>query len=520
MQTVTHFHGRELPEPGYPAGYAWLIDHYGLRIPLPERLAAIAERHHPKSDARWAMMFPRQRPETTPAGHLQFAIRYEGIDLLVLHALTHAMSDDDLLPALGTTTGIYTRRLWFIWEWLTGRRVPIEDLGKVKYEPMLDPEAYVALRDGERSARHKIIDNLPGTPAFCPLVRRTPKLDALLDRNLADEARGIVARAPADLIARAASFLVLGDSKASYSIEGEQPGPQRTARWARVIAEAGGSDISVAEFERLQRIVIQDARFVRMGLRIEGGFIGRHERDTGLPLPEHISARHEDLRDLLEGLQALEQRGLRHGLDPIALAALLAFGFVYIHPFEDGNGRLHRYVIHHVLARAGFNPKGIVFPVSAAIERKIEGYASVLKQVSQPMLEFIEWKPTPRRNVEVLNETAHLYRYFDATAHAGFLAECVAETVHHDLPEAIAYLEAYDRFGAAVLPYLELPNQKLDLLYKFLEQNGGSLSKRAREREFKLLTPDEVELVERAYAMAFDGASVNVDTGECQIGRS
>ena len=35
-------------------------------------------------------------------------------------------------------------------------------------------------------------------------------------------------------------------------------------------------------------------------------------------------------------------------------AAAVAFGFVYIHPFEDGNGRLHRWRIHHVLARAGF----------------------------------------------------------------------------------------------------------------------------------------------------------------------
>jgi Fic family protein len=36
--------------------------------------------------------------------------------------------------------------------------------------------------------------------------------------------------------------------------------------------------------------------------------------------------------------------------------------FVYIHPFDDGNGRLHRYLIHHVLSRTRFTPAGLVLP--------------------------------------------------------------------------------------------------------------------------------------------------------------
>ena len=37
-------------------------------------------------------------------------------------------------------------------------------------------------------------------------------------------------------------------------------------------------------------------------------------------------------------------------LNPVIAAAVLAFGFVYIHPFVDGDGRIHRDLIHHVLA--------------------------------------------------------------------------------------------------------------------------------------------------------------------------
>jgi hypothetical protein len=31
--------------------------------------------------------------------------------------------------------------------------------------------------------------------------------------------------------------------------------------------------------------------------------------------------------------------------------ALLGFGFMFVHPFEDGNGRIHRFLIHHCLAK-------------------------------------------------------------------------------------------------------------------------------------------------------------------------
>ena len=40
---------------------------------------------------------------------------------------------------------------------------------------------------------------------------------------------------------------------------------------------------------------------------------------------------------------------------------------MFIHPFLDGNGRLHRYLIREELSVLGFTPKGIVLPVSAFI---------------------------------------------------------------------------------------------------------------------------------------------------------
>ena len=112
---------------------------------------------------------------------------------------------------------------------------------------------------------------------------------------------------------------------------------------------------------------------MKLGLRQDGGFVGEHDRESRMPLPDHISARHEDLPSLIDGMVAFDG-GAALSLDPVVAAAVLAFGFVYIHPFEDGNGRIHRYLIHHVLAQRGFNPAGVVFPVSAAILERIDDY--------------------------------------------------------------------------------------------------------------------------------------------------
>ena len=430
------------------------------------------------------------------------------MDLAVLHALFGVIEPDVVVAAIRTApSGAYMRRVWFLCEWLTGTRLALPDLGKVKAVGVLDPDQQVARTDGPVSARHRVRDNLPGTRDFCPLVRRTPAVDRWQAMRLPERARETIGRTHPDVLSRAAAFLLLSDSRASYRIEGEQPSPDRALRWGRAIARAGSVRLSLAELESLQRIVIGDDRFVRLGLRSGGGFVGEHDRETRAPLPDHISARAEDLGSLLDGLIAYDERAGTGTVDPVVAAASEAFGFVYAHPFEDGNGRIHRWLIHHVLAAGGFAPPGLSFPVSAVILRNIDRYRHVLESYSRPLLEQIRWRPTADGNVEVLNDTAPWYRYFDATAHAEFLYQCVETTIVDDLPREVAFLEAYDRFTAAVTGIVDMPARTLDLLHRFLYQNGGRLSKRARDHEFSALTEDEAARIEALHAECFAGAS-------------
>jgi Fic family protein len=478
---------------------------YGLALPLPLRLAAIAERHHPATTAAWLMLTPRHRPDSTLGAQLTFAIKWEGIDLSVLTQLFRLLAPDaiaDLVRA--TPTGAYARRIWFLYEWMTGGELDVPDAGKVRLVAAVDPTQQFALAGGEISTRHRVMNNLPGTPRFCPMVQRTPALIDAAAKELDARARARIGRVRPDLVARAAAFLLLNDSKSSFAIEGERPSGTRAVRWGQAIAEAGQTRLSLPEFDRLQRIVIGDARFVQLGLRDDGGFVGVHDRETGDPIPDHISARAQDLEDLIIGLVDYAARTLRGGYDPVAAAAALAFGFVYIHPYVDGNGRLHRWLIHHVLAAANYNPPGLVFPVSAAILRHLAAYRTVLETYSRRLLPQIEWRRTASGNVEVLNDTAAYYRFFDATTHAEFLYACVEQTIEEDLPAEVAFLEAFDRFSLGIQEIVDMPADQVELLQKFLQQSDGRLSLRARTREFGALTSEEISQVEQLYRDSFE----------------
>lgn len=500
---IPAFHGRMLPETGRIVGYAALIENLELPVPIPTVIALISDKNVKYEVEGWKVLTPRHKPKETIYKQLVFALKYEGINLLFFKKLFEKLTTSEILEMLRIEpTGMYTRKIWFLYEWLMEERLDIPNLSLKKAIPLIDQKLQFAIA-GKSSPRHRIIDNLPGNVNFCPLIRRTEKLDNYIKSDIRKQKNTLLNKVQNNLLQRASAYLLLKDSKASFTIEGEKPRSNRAARWGNAIGQAGANDLSIGELDRLQQIVIENKRFLKMGLRAQEGFIGDRDRETKEPIPDHISAKYKDLDILMDGFMATNKTLIASDLDPVLAASLLAFGFVFIHPYVDGNGRLHRYLIHHVMAKMKYTQQGMIFPVSASILKDINDYRKVLEAYSHSIIEFIEWQPASDYNVEISNETIDYYRYFDATLQAEFLYDCVQDTLVNIIPHEIDYLIKYDEFKIYIDEEYEMPDDRISLLVRFLERGGGVLSKRARSKEFSALENEEVVEIERVYSEVF-----------------
>ena len=286
------FQERVVPEEARLAGWAALVQ--GLSIRAPVRRPSLVSEKHVKGSQRgegtWHVFDKRYWPGDTLADHLTFAFRHEDFDLLILKRIFDAVPADAIEELVRIApTGISTRRIWYLYELLTGKSLDQPDAQNVAAIDLLDPAAYFTA-EPRLSRRHRVRDNLLGTARFCPVIRRSKVLEEFIDQTLHAKAREIVGRADSHLVARAASFMLLADSRASFEIEGERPPRSRLERWVRAVMQAGRNKLTIGEIVRLHELLVEDTRFTRPGLRTEGVFLGERDHNYD-PLPEFIGAR-------------------------------------------------------------------------------------------------------------------------------------------------------------------------------------------------------------------------------------
>ncbi|HEY4658828.1 MAG TPA: cell filamentation protein Fic, partial [Gemmatimonadaceae bacterium] len=311
----------------YAVGYGDLVAKYDLRA-TPNWCAsfidtAVKGRTTALVGAQQVQRFePRYAPGEGLRAQLEFALRYEGVNLQIL-ALLFARTGAEEISAWvrASPTSKYARRAAFLYELLTASELPVSALAKGNYVPLLDPENYMVAADPRREARFRIVNNLPGDARFCPLVRKTAAIEACAAKDLRARTRETLARYDAPLLARAANYLYLKETQSSYAIEREKPPPDRAARFAALLKSAADDDEALSEplLVALQNAIL-DPRFHEFQYRTQQNWIGdalAHYRRIELVPP-----RPDDVPALMDGLVALANRhlGAEPTLDPIALA--------------------------------------------------------------------------------------------------------------------------------------------------------------------------------------------------------
>lgn len=487
-----------------PLGYTALIGDLGLRV-MPhwhESYATSGTRAVHVADGVTTEWFPQAYdPGADTGGQLEFALKYDGPSPEILRAAFAAIGDDRVRAIIQEKpTGIYRRRLWFFFEWLTGRTLDLPDAQSGNYVPLLDPAQYVTAT-GSHSRRHRVINNLLGDARFCPMIRRTEVIDGFVSEHLDQAAQRLIEGISPDLLQRAVNYLFTKETMSSFAIERETPSSSRAERFIATLHDAGTRrPFGSTELLALQRAIVEP-RFAATGYRETQNYVGA-SADWTREVVHYVCPKPGDVADLMQGFFACLDRlsESESGVDAVIAAAAIAFGFVFIHPFDDGNGRIHRYLVHHILARRGFTPPGLILPVSAVMLADVAAYDRCLERFSRPLLQRVDYRLDAEGEMTVEGETASFYRYPDLTMMTEYLFACVATSIRRDLPAEIDFLTRYDRIKTAIMNRLDMPDRLIDLFIRLVHQNGGTLSRSKRAAHFAMLTDAEVTDLERIVA--------------------
>jgi hypothetical protein len=491
---IRHLGNLEVSHGGRPVGYAALVVGLGLERPVIRPWLTFDTHTRHTKVGGWNVVAARQAPEDTPLAHLDFALRYEPLDLAVLKAAFQALGRQDVERYVSETrTGVANRQAWYLYEWLTGQRLNLPDLTMGNYVPVLDPTVYRA-PEGDLSRRHRVRGNLGGTPEFCPLIRKTENTDTMRLDGLRRQIREVASETPAAILRRAASSLLFGETLTTFAIEGIRPPRDKLERWATAILQAGRTPLIEAEIARLQRIVLTDGINEPLGYRIRQNFVGSFDRSYQAA-PERVNPRPEDVRPLMKGWEDWLAQHSGH-LDPVAAAAAASFAFVYVHPLMDGNGRLHRYMLHHILAERGLTPTGLVFPVSIPMVEKAEEYKAVLHAFDSRVMPVTRWEHDGQGGVRVLNDVSDLYRFPEMSDEVSFVYDCISKAAFDLFPAETRQIANADHAMEAMSQVVDMSEERMRNFLMFVRQNGGKLAKKRAKGEFKDLSSETIQQLE------------------------
>jgi len=454
-----------------------------------------------KDGRRFEWVPASQDPGVGAFGHLEFALRREGLHLELLRKVLPRLDANEVAGHVRSRpTGRYARVVWFLYETFAKRRLDLPDLKTGNYVDLLDPKIYV-VGPVRRAKRQRINVNLLGSVDFAPMVRRERACEfdeEALRRRCAE----IVGDSPPEIYERAVRYLYAKESKSSYEVERETPTQKRAEVFIGLLEQAWGRDFLAKEaLVELQKAVV-DSRYANRGWRSgidEQIYVG----ETLAPGVERVhfaGPRPEDLDELMREFLASARlvADAAESVPSLVAAAVVSFVFNFLHPFSDGNGRIHRFLLHHVLARRRFGPEGIVLPVSAVILNRPRDYDRALESFSKPLMERVEYEMDDRQRMTVTNETADFYRYIDCTEIVRIAIDFIRQTVEQELPAELKYLEKYDEVRRKMSEVVELPNRVADLFVVLCRQNHGKLSARKRKlEEFAPLTDEEIAELER-----------------------
>jgi len=441
----------------------------------------------------------------TPLNHLEFSLKYDDLNLDFLKAVFQHIPGQDIIQYIEESpAGRYRRAIGFLYEFLTGTTLTLPRPVSGNYVDLLDPDHYVT-GTTEKVPRWRINNNLLGTSAYCPIVRKTKALDELLAVDTKRQVRDLKTRYGPEIFQRVINYLYKKETRSSYEIERETPSPDRMEKFIALL-NRGGEEPNERIVSRERLITLQNAivdpRFSADRYRDFQNYVGA-SLPNGLEQIDYICPPPSVVNELMPALSDLAIKSA--GAPPEIRASILSFGFVFIHPFEDGNGRIHRFLIHDVLAHDELVPEGIIIPVSAHMLNHIRDYDATLEKYSKPLMQRVKYQCAEDTTITITNlaQVESYYRYPDLTEQCVYLMKTIHATLAEDMPQELLFIQRYDEAKKELQNIVDMPDRDINMMLTFLHQNRGVSPNRRRER-FAKLTDEEIARMQSAYQTVFE----------------
>lgn len=428
-------------------------------------------------------------PAATLAEHLKFALKYEVVHLEFLTRVFQVAGPAPFEEWIrDEPSGTYARRTGFLYEWLTGAHLDVADTPSGNYVDALDPAAYLVAGKAINVPRWRVRDNMPGTREFCPIVFRSPAVIAIADYDAAKALRELEVVFGVDVLLRSAVWLTIKESRASFAIEHEEKKVDRVRRFAAVMETrcgAEGDPLNLATLDLLQKEILGPA--TRYGVRGSPIFVGHTVAYENIV--DYIGPHPDHARPLLSGLQAFMQR--TNGQSAILRAAVASFGFVFIHPMSDGNGRISRFLVNDVLRRDNAVPAPFILPISATITNSAServAYDRALEHFSRPLMRaygdryrfgaLVHHPDAVESNFafDAYDEALPVWRYPDLTYQSQYLGQLIKATIEQEMRAEADLLRSIERARMAVKEHIEGPNTDIDQIIRSLRDNDWVFS--------------------------------------------
>jgi Fic family protein len=463
---------------------------------MPARLAPVTS----VTTTQSALLIPvKVAPkDETLLSHLLFALKHEGINLQLLSQVLRKIPAEDMLVAITESpTGTYIRIACFLWE--AFNKQELKGAPKVAgiAVNLFDPKKYIT-GPNIRNAKWRVDFNGLGSLDYCVTVERTERINSLLEVNILQRANEFLSKLGAVASDRAMSWAYLSETKSSFEIEHETPSATKAEAFVELLKKAHlTTQLDEEYLVGLQNTVITNPLDRAFNYRHEQNWLSSPLRGaagvTYVPPPPEI------VNELMKGLVDFANDAPKQ-IDPLIAAAIVSFGFVFIHPFMDGNGRLSRFLFHHALCQSSLLQRGLLLPVSIAMKRNEDAYLAALKSFSEPARKCWEviWIDGDEYQMTFKSDDS-LYRYWNATACVEFGLEMAKQALEKDLKEETEFLAKYDLVYRAIDGQYDIRGKDLNtLILACMEQNGRiSINRR---KKFATTVQEEVfDAIEAAY---------------------